>query len=134
MSEAQSLGLGGTIALPPGVSPRQALKLSVSDRMTELSLAPGFRERVSQRFDPPPYRSIIEAGVEDYWTPAVEDASGYHATESGKAEARSRNGDAVLVYRSVNAGMLLQHTKGHVLVRSFDPLMPGTHEQVGTPL
>lgn len=126
-------GLGGCVTLARGVTPEDALDLLVPDRATGIGSASSVRAWAEQFYEPP-YGMVVEAGLKDDWTLVVEDAGGFRATLNGRAEALSRKGQAVTIYRSVNADMAFRYAEGGALVRAFDPLMFEHVPQVGEPL
>lgn len=132
-TEDSLFGLGGCLTLARGVTPEDALNVLVPDGATEVGSASAVRAWAEQ-FHEPPYAMVVEAALKGGWTLLVEDSGGYQATLEGRAESLSRHGQAVVIFRSINADMAFRYAEAGALVRAFDPLMFEYMPQVGEPL
>lgn len=115
---------GAVVALVRGLSPGQVLDVLAPDRKTPVQPAQQVRDwALHQTY--PRYGTAVEAGVKGGWTLVVEE-SGYRASQTNLLEVLSRDGEAVALYRSVNADMSFQYAPAGRVVREFDPLLYDT--------
>jgi len=100
-------GFVATVALVKGCSPAQALEIIGAGRATPMASAREIREWVAEQ-EYPAYGTAIEAGVVGDWTFVLE-SGGYQATSF--AEQLSEDGEAVVIYRSINADSSFQYAR-----------------------
>lgn len=131
-SDDGPFALGAVIALVHGCSPGEALDILGPDRAFGVTSAADAREW-AHRQELPRYGTALEAGTVGGWTLVVE-LNGYRATLPDYLEALSTAGEAVVIYRSVDADSLFQYAKHGVIVREFDPLRANFAPDVGAPL
>lgn len=130
-SDLGVLAIGAAVALVKGSSPEQALDVLGLRRATEVASARTIRDWVTQQ-DVDHYGTAIEAGEIGGWTIVIE-LNGYQATLPEQLEALSEGGEAVVIYRNINALSSFQYAKNGTIVRAFDPLLPRM-SQIGEPL
>jgi hypothetical protein len=122
-------GFVATVALVKGCSPTRALEIIGAGRATPVASAQEIREWAGEQ-QLPAYGTAVEAGVIGDWTLVLE-SGGYQATQL--AEQLSEGGEAVVIYRSINADSSFQYARNGTMIRSFDPLLPQMSQE-GEPL
>lgn len=122
---------GACVALIRGCPPARALAVLVPSPATEIGSAEAMREW-AYRQDYRHYGTAVEAGDRDGWTLVVE-INGFQATRRELLETLARDGEAVVIYRNVNAVSSFAYAKNGTVIREFDPLI--FHDgQIGAPL
>lgn len=125
---------GATVSLVKGMTPAQVLDVldddSVIDPGSAAEIWPQFVEL--PRDDRTAYPAFIVARQVGDWTLVVEE-NGFRA--AFLADALSSSGEAVVVYRSVDADASFTYAKAGTTVRFFDPLLfDMIGSQTGEPL
>jgi hypothetical protein len=123
--------LGATVTLVRNCSPERALEVLAPRRATPVAPAQVVRDWAEQQ-DYQNYGTAVEAGEIGGWTVVVE-FNGYQATDRTLLEELSQDGEAVVIFRNVNAVSSFQYAKNGIIVREFDPLLPHM-DQAGEPL
>jgi uncharacterized protein DUF6461 len=109
------------VTLVRGVTPRQALEIITTDRITAIGPAAQAERIVNRRSD----ATLVTAGrIRGGWTLVLE-VNGFNATVGATPRQLSRHGTAVVIFRNVNALTSFQYAVKGALIREFDPLLFG---------
>lgn len=130
-SDDGPFALGAVVALVKSCSPARALAVLGARRATQVAPARIVRDWADQQ-DYEHYGTAVEAGEIGGWTIVVE-LNGYQATVPELLEDLSQDGEAVVIFRNVNALSSFRYAKNGTIVRAFDPLLPHM-SQIGEPL
>lgn len=115
------LALGAAVALVRGKNPHEALAILGADGEVGPACANEVREWAYAQ-DYREYGTALEAELRGDWTLVVE-LNGFRATDSDLLQRLSEAGEAVVIYRNVNARMRFMYARGGKIVRDFDPLL-----------
>lgn len=122
------LSLGAAVALIRGKSPLETLSILGADSEVGPASADDVREwAAAQPYQE--YRTALEAEQRGEWTLVVE-LNGYRATDSDLLRRLSTGGEAVVIFRNVNALMKFMFARGRRIVRDFDPLLDNSDEAI----
>ncbi len=118
--------MGAAVALVKGRTPTEALEILGADCEVGIAAAVEVREWANQQ-DYWNYGTALEAGTLGDWTIVVE-LNGFRATNRELLSLLSEGGEAVVIYRNVNALSSFQYARGGQIVREFDPLGDASHD------